>query len=272
MVTTDGDRRDVPTHYSQPCHVLPNPATAEIVSAIFRMMARLVRITAVNVSRHVTQRGNARQFLLASESERAVYLDLLHRYAKLYGLSILGYCLMSNHVHLIVVPHAADSLALALKYAHGRYACFWNAAHDSSGHAWQNRFYSCPLDPSHLWIALRYTELNPVRAGLVREAEAWPWSSAPVHCGHAEPASGLDLEMFYKRWSAESWRNYLAVSESTEQLVALRQCTHNGRPLGSVEFVRSIGQSAERDLVAKRGGRPVDSACTSQQEVLSFDQ
>jgi putative transposase len=129
-----------------------------------------------------------------------------------------------------------------------------------------------PLDPSHLWIALRYTELNPVRAGLVREAEAWPWSSARVHCGHTEPGHGLDLEMFNKRWSAESWRDYLAVRESTEHLVALRQSTHSGRPLGSADFVHSIGRASDRELAAKRGGRPVDSRRTSQQEVLAFDE
>lgn len=117
-------------------------------------MARLVSIAIVNVPHHVTQRENARQFLLALDSERLVYLQLLRRYVQLHELSLLGYCLMSNHVHLIVVPRRAESLALALKNAHGRYASYWNAAHQSSGHVWQGRFYSCPLDDAHLWIAL----------------------------------------------------------------------------------------------------------------------
>ncbi len=66
-----------------------------------------------------------------------------------------------------------DALATTLKQTHGRYASYWNATHRSSGHVWQGRFYSCPLDQSHLWIAMRYAELNPVRAGLVTEAESW---------------------------------------------------------------------------------------------------
>jgi putative transposase len=99
---------------------------------------------------------------------------------------LLGYCLMSNHVHLVVVPHEADSLATALKQTHGRYASYWNGAHKSSGHVWQGRFYSCPLDSAHLWIALRYTERNPVCAKLVAEAAWWPWSSAAVHCAEQQ--------------------------------------------------------------------------------------
>src|SRR5215467_2995924 len=109
-------------------------------------MARLARIAIVNIPHHVTQRGNARQFVLASDSERLVYLELLQRYVQLRELALLGYCLMSNHVHLIVMPRRENSLALALKDAHGRYAAYWNAAHHSSGHVWQGRFYSCPLD------------------------------------------------------------------------------------------------------------------------------
>jgi putative transposase len=90
---------------------------------------------------------------------------------------------MSNHVHLIAIPGKVDVMGRALKDTHGRYAAYWNAFHRSSGHVWQGRFYSCPLDESHLWKALRYTELNPVRAGLVAKAERWEWSSAAAHCG-----------------------------------------------------------------------------------------
>src|SRR6266850_3695806 len=93
-------------------------------------------------------------------------------------------------------PRKPDALALSLKQTHGRYTSYWNAAHRSSGHVWQGRFYSCPLDSYHLWVALRYVELNPVRAGLVAEAESWPWSSAAAHFGSGEPDTGLEMEMW----------------------------------------------------------------------------
>src|SRR5580698_7729964 len=120
------------------------------------VMPRIARITLANMPYHVTQRGNAGQFLLAADSEKNVYLALLQKYLRLYSVALAGYCLMSNHVHLILVPGEPDALAVALKQIHGRFASFWNATHCSSGHVWQGRFYSCPLDDAHLWIALKY--------------------------------------------------------------------------------------------------------------------
>ncbi|HEY2392330.1 MAG TPA: transposase [Candidatus Angelobacter sp.] len=109
-------------------------------------MARLARVVAVDVPHHVTQRGNARQSILTSDGDRMVYLELLRNAVQFNSVSLLGYCLMSNHVHRVMVPHQADSLANALKQTHGRYATYWNASQGKSGHVWQGRFYSCPLD------------------------------------------------------------------------------------------------------------------------------
>jgi putative transposase len=189
-------------------------------------MARLSRVVVANIPYHVTQRGNARQFLLTDDAARLVYLDLLSKYVELYGLSLLGYCLMSNHVHLVLIPQQAESLALALKQTHGRYATFWNATHASSGHVWQGRYYSCPLYDLHLWIALRYVEQNPVRASLVATAEAWHWSSAPAHCGQAESPLDLDMEKWTKRWTSANWRAYLLAGETEAELQSIRENTH----------------------------------------------
>jgi putative transposase len=233
-------------------------------------MARLARIAIVNIPHHVTQRGNARQFLLASDGERLVYLELLRRYVQLHELALLGYCLMSNHVHLIVVPRRAESLALGLKNTHGRYASYWNAAHHSSGHVWQGRFYSCPLDEAHLWIALRYAERNPVRARLVSQPEEWPWSSAAAHCGNIAPDPTLDLAAWTKRWPRTTWREYLGSGESDAELRAIRECTHTGRPLGSHDFVHALEQSTRRRLEPQKGGRPRLAASPGPQTELPF--
>jgi putative transposase len=131
-------------------------------------MARLARVVAADVPHHVTQRGNARGFILASDTDRSVYLTLLRENIESCRVSLLGYCLMSNHIHLVVVPRKAEGLARALRQTHGRYASYWNAVHGSSGHVWQGRYYSCPLDQAHLWEALRYAELSPIRAGLAQ--------------------------------------------------------------------------------------------------------
>lgn len=234
------------------------------------MMARLARVSVVNVPHHVTQRGNARQFLLASDTERLVYLELLRHYAALHELSVLGYCLMSNHIHLVTLPQRAESLALTLKNTHGRYAAYWNASHQSTGHAWQGRFFSCPLDHAHLWIALRYAELNPVRARIVAAAESWNWSSAAAHCGLTQPDPCLDTEPWVKRWSSESWRGYLASGESQSDVLAIRKCTHTGRPLGTRAFVRSLEQATSRRLEPEKGGRPRTSPYPREQKELAF--
>lgn len=233
-------------------------------------MARLARLSVVNIPHHVTQRGNARQFILSSEEERGVYLELLRKYVRLYELQLLGYCLMSNHVHLVVVPRKQDSLAQVLKQTHGRYATYWNAVHKSSGHVWQGRFYSCPLDSEHLWIALRYVERNPVRAKLADEAQSWEWSSAPVHCRNTLDEH-LDLELWKRRWSAKTWEEYLVAGEKVEQLDALRRCTHTGRPLGSDDFVHGLEQATQRVLVPRKGGRTPSAGNASTQTAMVFE-
>jgi len=233
-------------------------------------MARLARIAIVNVAHHVTQRGNARQFILATDVEREVYLDLLRNYIELYALSLLGYCLMSNHVHLVAIPRATDALAVALKQTHGRYAAYWNVLHGSSGHVWQGRFYSCPLDCDHLWIAMRYTELNPVRAGLAPKAEMWRWSSALAHTASGEADGLLEMETWKERWSPDSWKEYLSAGETESETKAIRQCTHTGRPLGGTAFVQSLEEATQRQLAPHKGGRPRKGLKDSPQTTLEF--
>ena len=222
----------------------------------FQDMARLPRVVVVDVPHHVTQRRNARQVILGSDADRITYLELLCEYAQLYGLGLLGYCVMSNHVHLIAVPHAPEAMAHALKQAHGRYASYWNARQSSTGHVWQGRFYSCPLDEAHLWQALRYVELNPVRAGMVEAAEAWRWSSAAAHCGLASPDPILEMERWRQRWTASEWRQFLADAESADEIRTLRHSTHTGRPLGSKEFMAALEEMMSRPLIPRKGGRP----------------
>ncbi len=233
-------------------------------------MGRFARVVAVDVPHHITQRGNARQVILDNDDHRLTYLALLEQYSSLHGVSLLGYCLMSNHVHLIAIPHAADALALTLKQAHGRYATYWNARQSSSGHVWQGRFYSCPLGESHLWRALRFVELNPVRAMMVAKAEQWNWSSAAAHCGADASTAALAIERWAKRWSLAEWREFLDEGEADTELKALRQCTHTGRPLGETEFVVQLERAMLRPLAAQKGGRPKKPATDPWQRTVSF--
>jgi len=237
---------------------------------VFQRMGRLARVIVVGVAHHVTQRGNARQFILADDADRAAYLNLLRRYCQLHELALLGYCLMSNHVHLIVIPGSVEALAKGLKQTHGRYATYWNVTHSSSGHVWQGRFYSCPLDVAHLWVALRYSERNPIRAGLVTAPQEWRWSSAAAHCGSAPAEPWLEMEQWRKRWSVAQWREYLAAEESEGDLANLRRCTHTGRPLGSPGFMAEVEKFTQRQLVPQKGGRPEKALVDARQQGLLF--
>jgi putative transposase len=234
-------------------------------------MGRFNRVVALDIAHHVTQRGNARRFILDCDADRAVYLKLLRENSALYGVALIGYCLMSNHVHLIAVPAKAEGLAEALKQTHGRYACYWNVAHQSSGHVWQGRFYSCPLGETHLWEAVRYTELNPVRARLVSEAKLWPWSSAASHCTADKRDDFLTVEPLDRRWTFTTWREYLADGEPEANLAIIRQRTHTGRPLGTAEFVQELEKTTNRALALQKRGPREKIVTDRRQGELSFD-
>jgi putative transposase len=219
-------------------------------------MARLARIIAVDTPHHVTQRGNARQPIFQTDTDRLVYLDLLRRDCRLHELSLVGYCLMSNHVHLITIPTRPDSLQLVLKQTHGRYAAYFNARYATSGRLWQGRYYSCPLGASHFWNALRYTELNPVRAGIVAAPDRYPWSSAGAHCSRDGADSTIDPRAWQSAWTPAEWREFLEAGEAPAESSAIRQSTHSGRPLGSAAFVAKLEKMLGRRLTPQKGGRP----------------
>ena len=115
-----------------------------------------------------------------------------------------------------------------------------------------------------------YTERNPVRAGLVREAHAWQWSSAAAHCGSSSAEFCLDMEAWTRRWSSVAWREYLASGDNDAELRAIRKSTHTGRPLGSGEFVRSLEEATARRLEPQKGGRPRLAVRSRNQTELAF--
>ena len=170
------------------------------------------------VAHHITQRGTDRQTVFFSRRDRHVYLALVRDCARQVDLRILCYCLMRNHIHLIGVPQHEDSLAVCLRRSHGRYAQYLNGRRGRTGHLWQNRFYSCPVEGTHLWTALRYVELNPVRAGLVGLPEEYEWSSAVAHLGGKDSAGLLDLDFWKECGGVPFWQQLLHSEEDEDEL------------------------------------------------------
>ena len=217
-------------------------------------MSRQARVVAEGVPHHVTQRGNNRQDIFLTDDDRRFYIDLLRDRSAQFGVAILGYCLMTNHVHLVAVPRHRDSLAKALGQTHWRYAMRFNRRYHRSGHLWQNRFYSCPLGASHLLAALAYVDLNPVRAGLVGEAAEYPWSSARAHLDGDDRLHLLDDWEWNQCGFQADWTETLRTGTSDEQASALRTATTNGLALGDDSFISKLEQISGRPLRSRRRG------------------
>ena len=146
-------------------------------------MPRRARVVFEGVVHHITQRGNYRQNVFEDDSDKSKYIEFIREYSEKYGMKIYAYCLMSNHVHFIAAPVKEDSLAMTFKYSNMRYSSYFNKKNKRSGHLWQGRFYSCPLQFEHALEALRYVERNPVRAKMVELPWEYEWSSAGEHVG-----------------------------------------------------------------------------------------
>ena len=207
---------------------------------------------------HITQRGNNQQDVFFVDDDRRAYLELLQKAAQQFGLAVHGYCLMTNHMHLVATPVREDSLAKAIGRTHLAYAQYVNRLHGRSGHLWQNRFDSCLLDKDHYSAALRYVERNPVRARLVCLPWRYPWSSAAVHTGRAEPTRSLEAPQWSREISPKEWEAELRGTDDEEMVRLLRIRTQTGRPLGSDRFMSKVeaclGRRVRPLLVGRQHG------------------
>ena len=219
-------------------------------------MPRFARAVVGGCAHHVTQRGNNRQDVFFVDDDRRAYLSILREQAEKYGLRVEGYCLMTNHVHLIAVPQEEQSLAKAVGRTHFAYTQYVNRLHGRSGHLWQNRFYSCALDEDHYWAALRYVERNAVRAKLIRRAWRYAWCSASAHCDGRDKTGLLDLAAWAEASRGRDWRGVLSEPQDDRIVAALRLGTSRGRPLGSDSFISKLERLVGRRLRPLPVGRP----------------
>ena len=215
-------------------------------------MARLARVVAPGHPHHVTQRGNRRQQTFFSDDDYRSYLELMSTWCARLNVDVWAYCLMPNHVHMIMVPENEHGLGRAIGEAHRRYTRLVNLRQDWRGHLWQGRFSSFPMDPGHLLASARYIELNPVRAGLVRRPEDWPWSSAAAHlAGKGDRLCAVSPLME----EVEDWRAFLDGGLADEAADAIRRHERTGRPLGEERFVESLEKTLGLRLKKRRPGR-----------------
>lgn len=220
-------------------------------------MSRDVRSVIPLLPHHVTQRGGRRQDVFFIPGDRCVYLELLSHYGARYGVELLAYTLMTNHVHHLVVPHEKDSLRLTFQMTHKRYAEYINARHQWTGHLWQAKFFSSPVDDSYFWIALRYIYRNPVEAQMVKHSSEYSWSSASAHCGKGiDPYITTEGRYGARIATKVDMFEWLKELPNPEHVTQLRRCTRRDLPTGSEDFLDSLEREYGVRAHLPKIGRP----------------
>ena len=205
-------------------------------------MPRRPRICPAGMPQHVIQRGNNRQVCFQDFPDRAAYLAFLFRYQKEHEVAIHAWVLMGNHTHLLVTPQTDQALSMFMKALGQRYAQYFNHKYERSGTLWEGRFKSCLVDrESYFLQCQRYIELNPVKAGMVRYAGDYQWSSYRCH-GYGMKARWHTPHACYLDYHPDpdrrlvSYRSFMAspAPEGTDDRI--RYAAIAGKPLGTEAF------------------------------------
>ncbi|MEO5597450.1 MAG: transposase [Novosphingobium sp.] len=215
-------------------------------------MARLARVVIPGVPHHVTQRGNGRGQTFFEDGDFALYLDLLAEAAQRAHSEVWAYCLMPNHVHVVLTPADADGLRRTFGELHRRYTGYINARRRTTGHLWQGRYGSVAMDEQHFVTALRYVALNPVRARLVERAQDWEWSSTRALIAGQDDtvvkvAPALERVGDFAAFLGEDFDEALGYA-------ALRKAESVGRPVGSPEWLADMEERTGMVLARQRRG------------------
>ncbi len=219
-------------------------------------MPRLARNVFPDIPHHITQRGNRREDVFFTDEDRLIYLEWLQLYCEKYDVSILAYCLMTNHVHLVLTPHSVNGLQQVLKPLHMRYSQHINKIKGWKGHLWQGRFFSSPLDDAYTWSTIRYVERNPVQAGMQVKSEDYRWSSAAAHCGLKEESLLATLPCSMSGIYQDNWSEWLTEPENQGVIDIIQRNVEKGLPCGDDNFISQLEVVAKRSLQYKPQGRP----------------
>lgn len=216
-------------------------------------MPRISRIIVVDYPHHITQRGVRSMSIFNSDYDRNQYLQFIKEESRKSEIEIIAWCLMTNHVHFIAIPHMEQSFARGFGEAHKRYTRMKNFRDNVRGYLFQGRFGSCVLDERHLLAAVRYVENNPVEARMVRHAWQYEWSSARYHVGDTKQDILVNGRNLYNL--VKDWRKYLdEQNEGSDEVATIKKSTKTGRPAGDGNFVKKIEELTGRLLQRAKPG------------------
>jgi putative transposase len=219
-------------------------------------MPRIARIAPGGIIQHVLNRGNGRMKLFHKPADYAAFVNLLAAAAeRIPDMRLLGYCLMPNHWHLVLWPRKDGQISAYMRWLSNTHVRRWHQHWHSvgQGHIYQGRFKSFPVqDDLHLLTLLRYVESNPLRAGLVKRAENWRWSSLSAK----KSPNGKPL---LTPWPVDQPGDWIAtVNERLpeSELSIIRESVIRGRPLGGSEWVRRLANRFGLGFTMRPRGRP----------------
>ena len=226
-------------------------------------MPRRARLAIAGIPWHIIQRGNNRSPCFYHEGDYYFYLKQLGEQARKFGCLVHAYCLMTNHVHLLITPPEQDSASLLMKNLGQRYTQFINRTYQRTGTLWEGRFKSClTQEEGYVLACYRYIELNPVRAGIVFHPRDFPWSSFSRN-GDGRPNKIITSHRQYVNLAAfreERLTNYRELIEEVldeGELSAIRGATNSNYVLGNSRFQKEIELALGRRTRPGRPGRPL---------------
>ena len=225
-------------------------------------MARLPRYFVKGQAQHIIQRGNNREPIFASTADYHFYLECLQDAAKRFELAIHAYVLMTNHVHLLASPKTKESIPKTLQSVGRRYVQYFNYTYERTGTLWEGRYKATVIDSNrYLLTCMRYIELNPVRADMVKHPREYPWSSYAANADGKENKL-LAQHTLYRQLDSNAverqsaYRQLFRAAISRTDLEALREATNKGWVLGNDRFREKIEQLSDRRTTPKPRGRP----------------
>lgn len=218
-------------------------------------MARIARAVAAGFPHHVVQRGNNREKVFIDDEDREKYIGLLKKYSRERDTRILAYCLMTNHVHLLIKPKENDSLYKMMQGVTLCYTQYANRKYNRTGRLWESRYHSCIVDKdSYLWAVARYIETNPIRARMVKKAEDYAYASALAHI-MGKPDDLLNEELIAET-QRKDYREFIRETNAEKDRDLIRYHTRTGKPLGDEAFMKRMERKTGRDLALRPRGRP----------------
>jgi putative transposase len=211
-------------------------------------MSHKPRIVLPGLPHHLSIHGPWQKAIFRTQDDRWSFLHLLKRAVEAHGVGVLGYSLLTEHLHLTLRPPDGPALAKVCHKVFGGYAHLFNSQYNWIGHVWMSQYHSCPVAEAFFPRALRVDELNPVRAELAAHPEEYLWSSAGAHLTGEDPTGLLDLDAWQAQWSPGAWASFLSAAEAQDDVLPLRISTRCGRPWGDAAFCARVEAELGRPL------------------------